>query len=173
MNPITTAQETGIFDGIESKIVISLLSSLFTAIIFTAGKSLWDGKIYPLWLKLFRKNDQDINGIWYSVYKLDNGEAIVDKMTLKQSGHLLAGEFEYSITAIDGTVEVRFFTMKGELKNDIVTAYYINTNRKHKGVGSLTLQIINNGEALKGFGVFYNTLDDKLVSHEYSYKRKP
>jgi len=166
-----TATES-FWSAIWGKVIISMISSFFTVLLMTVGKTFFDTKLLPWWLRHFRKNDQDIHGDWSAIYDLDTGDEVVDKMTLKQYGHIVEGTCEYTMThKKTKKTETRQFVLKGELKNDYVVLYYTNKSRASKGLGTMTLQIIDDGKGLRGHGVFYDTVLNKLDPHDYEYKR--
>jgi hypothetical protein len=161
-----------ISDELTSKIVLSLITSVTTALVFTVGRSFWESKLYPLWLLLFRKNDQEVSGIWFAVYDMDTGDQAVDKLTIKQYGHILKGTCEYTLTdKATKKASVRTFTLKGVLKNDIVAFHYTNDSRRGTGIGTLTLRITDDGGTLLGHGVFYDTVLSILSPQDYAYSR--
>ena len=160
------------WDAIWGKVIISVISSSFTVFLMTLGKLMFETRMKPFWLRHFRKNDQDVDGEWTAVYDLDTGDQAVDKMTLRQSGHMIEGSCEYTLThAVTKERETRQFTLKGELKNDYLVLYYTNKSRSSKGLGTMTLQIVDDGKGLKGHGVFYDTVLNKLDPQDYEYKR--
>ncbi|MCW0218262.1 MAG: hypothetical protein OJI67_08050 [Prosthecobacter sp.] len=169
----STASEV-FWNAIWGKVTISMISSSFTVLLMTFGKSMFDTRLKPFYLRHFRKNDQDVDGEWAALYDLDTGDQAVDKMILRQSGHIIEGTCEYTLTHnVTKMRETRQFTLKGELKNDYLVLYYTNKSRASKGLGTMTLQIVDDGKELKGYGVFYDTVLNKLDPQDYEYKRVP
>ena len=159
--------------SIGEKVLISVLSSAATLLFVTFGKTFWEAKVYPWILKTFRENDQSVNGTWICNYQADvTNQTAVDRLTLNQFGHLLKGEFEYTLTDnATKTTDVTIYKMHGQLKNDYVVLYYTPKDRNAKGLGSLTLQIINNGRGLKGMGAVYATNRNIIDSQDFEYQK--
>ena len=81
----------------------------------------------------------------------------------------------YTATITD-KVENKTFQFEGIIRGEIVSLFYWNEDRRQKGIGSFTLEVIGGRNQLKGYSAFYATdttnLSPNVSIIESLWKRK-
>ena len=157
---------------IMASIGISVSASLLTMVLIVISKLVWKYKIENLILDKFSRGYQDISGVWHATSELENKMTSVDKTTIEQHGYKINGTSVYTLTHQDGKTETKEFEICGVVKNDLVSAYYVNKNRRQKGMGSFTYKIQRDGNSMLGHGVFYSVDDNDIVEQDYELNRE-
>lgn len=153
---------------------ISVLASLLTVILLKIGKIVIN-YMSDQYVQRFTEIP-DINGIWTTENYDEDGNSMKESMRLKQHGSILNAEIDYEIEFKDGRAP-RHKTLKAEgiIKNDIVTMFYINKNKREKGAGCLCVELTKDGDELKGHYTWWDVEIEKIVTSEnigeYIWKR--
>jgi hypothetical protein len=153
---------------------ISVTAGILVLCLTWASKILWTSVIENLWLKLACMHLPNISGVWEAIYESPEDYRYSEVVHLKQYGHRVNGISTFSIEDIKTHVkEEREYRIVGILRNDLLSCYYYNANRRQKGSGSFTLSLMNSGEKMLGHGAFYDTDESKVLHVEYEliYKK--
>jgi len=131
------------------------------------SKVIWQWQLENVYLRLASRSVTDISGDWVSeVSDPDEGWTIRDETTLRQYGHRIEGVSK-TTTTNGNDVIVKRFVIVGVLRNDLLSAYYYNSDRKQKGSGAFTYSLNGKGQ-LVGKGAFYDVEADEVVSVSYT-----
>lgn len=151
---------------------LSVTASVLTLVLLAITKILWNYWLANVWLRYTCRHLTDLQDIWESKYTDNNGIQIDEQLDLKQYGWKIKGTFQYCATNLDNTREQKKFSVQGILRNDHLTAFYWNTDRKQKGCGSFTLSLVEDGAKLKGNFAWYDTSESLIKTGDYEMKRK-
>lgn len=157
------------FEALGISVTAGILVILFT----WTSKILWIFAVENLWLKLTCRHLPDISGPWNAEDISTKTHKCTEILNLKQYGHKIVGESIFTIEDIaTHAKEERRFAISGILRNDLLSCYYHNKNRRQKGSGTFTVALVNSGSQMLGHGTFYDTDNSKIIPVEYKLKYK-
>lgn len=164
--------EGGRMKDLFASLGISVVASLLTMLLLIISKVVWKYKLENVLLDIFSRGYQDVSGVWRANSVLESGVKFVDETTIEQHGHKIEGTSRYYLEDKDGNVEIKEFEIHGVVKNDLVSGYYLNRNRRQKGSGSFTYRIQSDGNKLVGQGIFYSVDDNDIFEQDYELNRE-
>jgi hypothetical protein len=114
----------------------------------------------------------DISGQWeYEMKHGDGSDAVT--MNLRQKGHNITGIDEaFKIDNNGKHTKANSFKISGLFFDGYLVAYLISEDRKDKGCGSLTLQVIKAGSIMEGYFNFYDVKLNCVNSKKITCVRK-
>ncbi|HEY5038945.1 MAG TPA: hypothetical protein VIJ93_07745 [bacterium] len=68
--------------------------------------------------------------------------------------------------------ENKKFKIEGIIQSDIIIIYFWNIDRQQRGIGSMTLEVINGGKELRGLSAFFSPRQSNIVSNGEIFSRK-
>lgn len=153
---------------------ISVVAGFLVIVFGFIAKLLWEYFFVNFYLKITAKHLPDIEGDWEAEYEVSEGQwQAKDETKIKQYGYKIRGSSKVTYLKKDcDEVVISKFEINGILRNDILSGYYVNTDRKKKGSGSFSFNLSNGGERLVGGGMFYDVDSGKVCPAEYELVRK-
>lgn len=155
---------------------ISVLASLISVALVGVIGFLYQKEIYEHVQYSIKKTQLNIQGEWLAegeAQPTDGGEkySYRDQTTLKQKGRNITGESLYTTTT-NGNEEIKKFSLKGFIKNDVVVGTYENVDSESMGVGSFTLVVKSDGKKLDGVYQIYNVFDREIQEWKYTLNKQ-
>ena len=162
------------FEQILIALGISVLAGFLVVFFGFLGKLLWEYVLVNFYLKLTARHLPDISGDWEAEYETHSGEWDArDQTHITQYGHKIVGTSKVAYCKKNcGEISVSKFERTGILRNDILSGFYVNSDRRKKGSGSFSFNLSNGGDHLVGGGMFYDVETGKVTPAEYELERK-
>ena len=152
---------------------ISVTAGVLVIVFMWISKILWVYLVENLWLKLTCRHLANISGLWVAKYKATKTHQYTEVLNLKQYGHKIVGDSTFTIEDLEGHgKEERKFAIRGILRNDLLSCYYHNKNRRQKGSGTFTVALLGCGAQMLGHGTFYDTDKSETMPVEYELQYK-
>ena len=154
-------------DQLSIGVISGLVSAALFGLILFLIRTVWKRHIEPWWEnKVY--SDARIDGQWMSSLHTQSTQSDRELIAVTQTGHNIEGD----IQCVSGPDEGRAYKFVGCIKNQILSAYYWNVDRRSIDSGSFSLRLEADGGQLKGHTVYYHDLSHSLVSREYTWTRE-
>ena len=137
-------------------IIIGIISgSLATAVILLISNFMKD-TVLPWYSQLVYKGLK-IDGGWKSSITTPSGNLQDMKLLIKQRANIIEADMTVvkTITATNEK-EIKQFEMKGEIKDRFLAIYGRNKNPHQLGVNLELLEVVGDGNKLKGKSIWYS-----------------
>jgi hypothetical protein len=150
---------------------ISLAASLLAVLFLGTFRVLWNWWLQDVWVKLTYRHVTDIAGRWDAEYQDIHGNQIREEMHLYQFGWRIRGEVSYHVRLPAGKASDKTFCVEGIFRNDLLSAYYWNKDRRQRGSGTFTLTLIEQGNVFDGCYAWYDVVSSKVDCGQYRWNR--
>ncbi len=148
-------------------IVLSVVSGIITsAVVFIC--ILFFQKILLPWFWQITYTGIEVSGAWY--WQSHGSRA---KLEVKQYANKILGVYTYvpSDDYEDGAADIKIYTVTGEIRDRFVQLTMNSADPKRLGVLSYVLEVVGDGNELKGCCTFYATNQNEICSeHESLYR---
>lgn len=148
-------------------IIISVVSGIITSAVIFICIRFFQSILIP-WFRQITYTGIDVSGPWY--WQTKGSRA---KLELKQFANKISGVYTYvpSDNYEDGAVDIKIYTVTGEIRDRFVQLTMNSADPKRLGVLSYVLEAVGDGNELKGCCTFYATSHNEICSeHESLYR---
>ncbi len=157
--------------NISFSIVIGVISGVLTTMLIFFIGFVFKKFLIP-WYQSITYRGLDISGQWEYEMKHSNGSDAVT-MNLRQKGHNITGKDKAIVIDNKGKhTKGMAFKIRGLFFDGYLIAYLISENRKERGCGSLTLQVIKAGLKMEGYISYYDVEFNCVTSKKIICIRK-
>jgi hypothetical protein len=159
--------------GIFQALGVSVAAGFFVVIFLKICHVLWLWCFENVYLRITCRHLPDLSGKWTSEYRDQKGNDCYDDIEITQYGHKIVGTMNYRITYHEqGKPEKhKAFRIVGLLRNDMLTAYFWNDDRKQKGSGAFTVSLSREGNDMDGKCTWFDVEANEIVTDDYSLRR--
>lgn len=152
---------------------ISVTASIIVLASHFAIKILWRDLFEKYYIKITCRHMTDISGTWYSLSHDPHGNKCYQEISVKQYGYLIEGTESYRIDYGNSHgSRQKVFKFSGILRNDLLSVFYWNADRREKGSGSFTLQVSHEGNVMKGKFSWFDVESNEIESGDHLWTRE-
>ena len=154
--------------GTYETIVISVLSGVITSVVVFSGVRFFE-KVLVAWFRQITYRGIEVAGSWF--WRSHGAQA---KLEIKQFANKISGIYTYVPPDDDdenGATEIKIYTVSGEIKDRFVQLTMNSADPKRLGVLSYVLEVVGDGNELRGCCIFYATNNHEISSESESLFR--
>lgn len=145
-----------------SAFAISVLASVFAVFVLLIFRALRNYVIDKYGNRLAFAHISDVSGEWKAESQDHQGNNMVELMNVRQLGSRISGVIHYTIHYQGGKVSHKQLNLEGIVRNDLISLYYYNANRRQKGIGACLLCLSHNGDQMAGKTIWWDVETNKI-----------
>ena len=150
-----------------SNLSIGVVAGLVATFLSIVLRMSWVAIIVP-WYEDRVYKDARIEGRWSAFAKFDDENSDKFTLSLRRQGHRVDG----TMVCTEGFDKGREFLVNGTFRNLILTLTYSSIDDTTLDRGTLTLMLVENGDAFRGHVAYYDNIEHTVNACPYECRRE-